>query len=109
MFCNTCQKYGNTPAECRGAWTTRGVKDWNHATKLLKQHMHSQWHRDAVVAAAMAKQAESGDSVLELQCTSAAQEAAERQQKNREVLLKLMRYSSHNSLSRSDRASGFQW
>ena len=60
MFCNTCKKYGNAPAGCKGAWTTRGVKDWNHATELLKQHMHSQWHRDAAVTAAMAEQAESG-------------------------------------------------
>ena len=52
--------------------------------------MHSQWHRDAAVTAAMAEQAESGGSVLELQCSSAAREATERLQKNREVLLKLM-------------------
>ena len=54
------------------------MKDWNHATELLKQHMHSQWHRDAAVTAAMVEQAESGGSVLELQCSSAAREAAER-------------------------------
>ena len=46
------------------------MKDWNHTTvhtaELLKQHMHSQWHRDAAVTAAMAEQAESGGSVLEL-------------------------------------------
>ena len=87
MFCKTCQKYGNAPAGCRGAWTTRGVKDWNHATDLLKQHMVSQWHTDAAVTAAavtaaavtaaMAEQAESGGSVLELECSSAAREAAE--------------------------------
>ena len=77
MFCNTFQKYGNAPARCRGAWTTRGLKDWNHATELLKQHMRSQWHRDVVVTAAMAEQAESGVSVLELQCSSAAWEVAE--------------------------------
>ena len=58
-------------------------------TELLKQHMRSQWHRDAAVTAAMAEQAESGGSVLELQCSSAAREVAGRQ-KNREVLLKLM-------------------
>ena len=90
MFCNTCQKYGNAPAGCRGAWTTRGVKDWNHATELLKQHMRSQRHRDAALAAAMADQAESEGSVLELQCSSAAWETAEPRQKNRDVLLKLM-------------------
>ena len=90
IFCNICQKYGNAPAGCRGAWTTRGVKDWNHATELLKQHMHSQWHRDAAVTAAMAEQVESGGSILELQCSSAARGAAELRQKNREVLLKPM-------------------
>ena len=74
MFCNTCQKYGNAAAGCRYAWTTKGVKDWNHATELLKQHMCSQWHKDAAVTAAMAEQAESGGSVLELQCSSAARE-----------------------------------
>ena len=57
----------DVPAGCRGDWTTRGVKDWNHATELLKQHIHSQWHRDVAVSA-----------VLELQCSSAAWEAAER-------------------------------
>ena len=87
----TCQKYGNAPVRCKGAWTTKGVKDWNHATELLKhQHMHSEWHIDAAVTVAMAEQAESGGSVLELQCSSAAREVAEGQQKNREVLLKLL-------------------
>ena len=67
------------------------MKDWSHATELLKQNMRSQWHRDAAVTtAAMAEQTESGSSVLELQCSSAAREAAERRQKNREVLVKLM-------------------
>ena len=87
---NTCQKYGNAPAGCRGAWTTRGVKYWNHVTELLKQHMRSQWHRDAAVTAAMAEQTESGGSILELQCSSAVWEAAKRRQKNREVLLNVM-------------------
>ena len=50
----------------RGAWITRGMKDWNHATELLKQQMHSQWHRDAAITAAITEQAESGSSVLEL-------------------------------------------
>ena len=91
MFCSTCLKWGKPPAGSRGAWTTRGITDWNHATELLKQHTESQWHRDAAATAAMAEQAERGKSVLELHCTSAAKEAAERRQKNREVLLKLLR------------------
>ena len=39
----------------------------------------------------MAQQAEDGKSALELQCSSAAQQAAERRQRNRDVLLKLLR------------------
>ena len=91
MFCGTCKRWGKPPAGSRGAWTTRGIMDWNHATELLKQHADSQWHRDAAAAAAMAEQAERGKSVLELQCSSAAREAAEKRQKNRHVLLKLLR------------------
>ena len=91
MFCSTCQKWGSPPAGSRGAWTIRGVTDWNHATELLKQHAGSQWHRKAAATAAMAHQAESGLSVLELQCSSAAHEATELRQRNREVLLKLLR------------------
>ena len=85
MFCGTCEKWGNPPAGSAGAWTTRGVTDWNHGTELLK-HVHSQWHRDAAGTAAMAQQVESGKSVLEVQCASAALEAAERRQRNRDVL-----------------------
>ena len=41
----------------------------------------------------MAKQSESGKSVLEIQCSSAALQAAEREQINQDVLLKLLRPS----------------
>ena len=81
MFCNSCQKYGNASAGSKGAWTTRGVKDWNHTTELVKQYMRSQWHGDAAVTVAIAEQADSGGSVLKPQCSSAAWEADERQQK----------------------------
>ena len=91
MFCGTCQKWGKSPSRSQGAWTTRGIKDWNHATELLKLHGNSQWHRDAAATAAMAEQAERGKSVLELHCSSAAKEAAERRQRNRDILLKLLR------------------
>ena len=91
MFCAVCQKWGKPPAGTRGAWTTKGVVDWNHATELLKQHADSKWHRDAAVSAAMAKQAEGGNTVLDLQCSTAALEAQERRQKNRCILLKLLR------------------
>ena len=70
---------------------TRGITDWNHGTELLKQHADSQWYRDAAATAAIAEQAEKGRSVLELHCASAAKEAAERRQRNRDVLLKLLR------------------
>ena len=67
------------------------MTDWNHATELLKQHADSKWHREAAATSAMAHQAESGQSVLELQYSVAAQEAAELRQRNRDVLLKLLR------------------
>ena len=76
---------GKLSSGSRGAWKTRGITDWNHGTELLKQHADSQWHRDAAATAVMARQVESGKSVLELQCSSAAQQAAERRQRNRDV------------------------
>ena len=36
MFCKLCQKRGNAPSTARGAWTTRGIQDWNHATEQLR-------------------------------------------------------------------------
>ena len=72
------------------------MSDWNHATELWrKQHADSQCHRDAATTAAMAQKVESGarKSVLELQCSRAAQEAAEQKQRNRDVLLKLLRFA----------------
>ena len=77
MFCAIYQKWGKPSAGTRGVWTTKGMVDWNHATELLKQHADSKWHRDAAVSAAMAKQAEGGSSVLDLQCSAAALEAQE--------------------------------
>ena len=66
------------PPSARGAWTTRGITDWNHATEMLKQHNMSQWHRDAVVASRMAEQAATHQNVLQMQCSAAAKEAEER-------------------------------
>ena len=91
MFCSTCQKWGSPPAWSRGTWTIRVVTDWNHATELLKQHAGSQWHREAGATAAMAHQGEGDLSVLELQCSGAAQKATELRQRNRDVLLKFPR------------------
>ena len=39
----------------------------------------------------MAQQAERGDTVLELHCSAAARELAEKKKKNCEILLKLLR------------------
>ena len=89
--CRVCQKSGTPPPSARGAWTTRGITDWNHATEMLKQHNTSQWHRDAVVASRMAEQAATHQNVLQMQCSAAAKEAEEGRQRNREVLLKLIR------------------
>ena len=76
MFCTICQKWGHPTAGSRGAWTSKGVTDWSHATELLRAHGESRCHRDAAVTAGMSQQAESGKSVLELQCSAAAKEAA---------------------------------
>ena len=89
-FCSTCQKWGSPPAGTRGAWTTRGVTDWNHPPELIKQHADSKWHKGAAATSTIARQAESGQSVLDLQRSVAAQEAMELRQRNRDVLLKLL-------------------
>ena len=56
---------------------------------MLKRHNDSKWHKDAAVAARMAEQSQ--HSVLELQCVAAARDANEKREKNRAVLLKLLR------------------
>ena len=90
MFCKLCQKRGNPPSTARGAWTTRGIRDWNHATEQLKEHSLSKWHRDALIHARMAEQREQ-QSVLQLQCSAAAKEAEEKKVRNRAIILKLLR------------------
>ena len=65
--------------------------DWNHATEMLKKHANSQWHRDASATAAMAQKTASGMSVMDMQCSIAAQELADRKGRNRFVLLQLLR------------------
>ena len=30
MFCQICQKFGKPSATARGAWTSRGISDWNY-------------------------------------------------------------------------------
>ena len=32
MFCRVCQDFGRPSATARGAWTVKGMTDWNHAT-----------------------------------------------------------------------------
>ena len=90
MFCKLCQKRGNAPSTARGAWTTQGIQDWNHATEQLKEHSQSKCPRDAVIHARMTEQGKE-QSVLELQCSAAAKEAEERRAKNRNIVLKLLR------------------
>ena len=87
MFCKLCQKRGNAPSTARGAWTTRGIQDWNHATEQLEKHSQSKCHRDAVIHARMAEQGKE-QSVLQLQCSADAKEAEERRAKNRNLVLK---------------------
>ena len=69
----------------------REIMDWNHATEMLKKHANSQWHRDASATAAMVQKTASGMSVLEMQCSIAARELADRKERNRLVLLQLLR------------------
>ena len=90
MFCRVCRERGTPPQAAKGAWTTRGIKDWNHATEMLKSHNVSQWHRDAVTVSRMAEQAKQ-QNVFEMQLSSAAKEAEEKRTRNRSVLLKLLR------------------
>ena len=90
MFCRVCQESGTPPQSAKGAWTTRGMKDWNHATEILKNHNTSQWHRDAITVSRMAEQAKKRN-VLEMQISVAAKEAEEKRTRNRTVLLKLLR------------------
>ena len=49
MFCQLCQKFGRPPANAFGAWTSRGISDWNHGTEMLKLHNETKWHQDAVL------------------------------------------------------------
>ena len=70
---------------------SEGIKRWNHATEMLKEHNNSQWHRDAVITSRMAEQAASHQNVLQMQRSVAAKEAEERRLRNRDVLLKLIR------------------
>ena len=66
MFCRLCQNFGKTPVTARGAWTSRGINDWNHATELLKLHNNSKWHKDGAIAARMAEQAASTGNAVDL-------------------------------------------
>ena len=69
----------------------RGIKRWNHATEMLKEHNNSQVHRNAVITSRMAEQAASHQNVIQMQRSVAAKEAEERRLRNRDVLLKLIR------------------
>ena len=89
MFCKLCQKRGNAPSTARGAWTTRGIQDWNHLLNNSR-NIASQNVTDAVIQARMAEQGKE-QSVLQLQCSAAAKEAEERRAKNRNIVLKLLR------------------
>ena len=91
MFCAICQKWGRPTPGSRGAWTNKGVSDWPHASEMLKAHGESRTHRDAVLTAGMAKQAEHGNSILELHRSAAAKEAACKAERNRCIILKLLR------------------
>ena len=81
MFCKLCQQRGNPPATARGAWTSRGIRDWNHATELLKLHSETSWHKDAIMYCRMAEQGRN-QSVLQMHCSAAARELEEMKERN---------------------------
>lgn len=90
MFCTAWQKWGKLLPGARGGWTTRGTVNRNHAAKLFEEHASS-IHRGTVcesaTTAAIAQQVErNGQNVVDLQCTCAAREIAERKQRKREVI-----------------------
>ena len=71
---------GKSTFYSQGAWTIRGVEDWNQATEQLRKHSQSKWHRNAVIYAQMAEQREK-QSFLQLQCAAAVKEAEESEQR----------------------------
>ncbi len=83
--------YGPASATARGAWTVKGVKDWNHATEMLKQHNASKCHKDSVVSARMAEQAKKTGTVVDLHLAASAKQAEAERQTNRAGLMKLLR------------------
>ena len=111
MFCKLCQEFGRPSAQARGAWTSRGIFDWNHATENLKAHNESQCHKDAAVAARMAEQ----PSVVEVQQGAVAKQISELKANNKEILLKTLALGvffgkeqnpTYNYLSRPPHSSG---
>ena len=91
MFCRVCQDFGRPSATARGAWTVKGMTDWNHATENLKQHNESKGHKEGALSARMAEQAANVGNVLDLQLAASAKQAEELRQRNRSILLKLLR------------------
>ena len=91
MFNRICQKYGQPPLKTKGGWTSRGICDWNHATELLKLHDSAKWHKDAAIAARMVVPSASSGSVVDLCVAATAKQLEEERQRNRSILLKLLR------------------
>jgi hypothetical protein len=83
MFCKLCQKFGKPPATARGAWTSRGIINWNHATEMLKRHDDSKWHKDGAFAARMAEEASHTGTVLDMHLAASAKQAEEERMRNR--------------------------
>ena len=88
MFCSICRTHGRPPSSAKGAWTVRGIRNWNHGAEMLKQHNSSQWHKDAVVAS---QHAASGRTVFGMQLAGVRKAQEEKRLKNRSIILKLLR------------------
>ena len=57
----------------------------------LKLHDSAKWHKDAAIAARMAEQSASSGSVADLCVAAIAKQLEEERQRNRSILLKLLR------------------
>ena len=99
-----CQKWGKPPSTARGAWTSRGITDWNHAIEQLKNHTESKWHQDPVVTARMAEQ----PSVLELQKAAAVKQRKQRIENNRMIILELFQLVYFLAKNKIPHISNFQ-
>ena len=69
---------------------TRKIVDWKYAAELLKLHSGSKCQQDSSITARIAKHEEQ-QKVIEMQCAWLLNKLKSKREKNREIVLKLMR------------------